>query len=195
MYKRLLKTDWFRVATVVVILGLVIEVILLIKQNRELREMLSNRIDPYAQTLKAGDHVGACSFTSIDGTVSKLEFSGLPKRWLLFVMSTSCSHCEHDLPYWNHIAQENMENNCRILGVSIDGTDETRKYRNASVTQFDLVVDADKHFESEYKISGVPQTILISGDGVVEHVWLGELSMNTVQEIQNSLKSPAGSIN
>jgi peroxiredoxin len=190
-----LKTDWFKIITVVVILGLVAEVVLLIKQNRELQQSLRDRIDPYAQSLKPGDRVAPCSFTGLDGSARDLRFSGTPKRQLLFVMSTSCSHCEHDLPFWNHIAEENTENSCGILGVSIDGMEETKKYRAAADIKFDLVVTGDKHFETDNKISGVPQTILLGEDGVVKRIWLGELNMTMAQEIQNELKTPKSSTN
>ena len=45
--------------------------------------------------------------------------------------------------------------------------------------------EKDTSFYRKYRISVVPETILINGNGVVEKVWLGELNQSQIIEITN----------
>jgi thiol-disulfide isomerase/thioredoxin len=165
--------------------------VLLAYQNRELKHKLStstsmSEIEP----LKPGDKAEPFLMTTLDGATKEFAYTNPARKYLLFVLSTTCPHCEKTLPVWKSIAQKNNDN-CDIIGISIHSLDETKKYIGSKDVGFYVVsAMSDTSFNRKYKISGVPETILVSGDGVVEKAWIGELTYGQVKEIDNLMGAP-----
>ena len=166
------------------LLGLLtIEVVLLIKQNNELRAALGGQaaIDP----LKSGEEVEPIKIRTLDGNFSELNYKDPSREYLLFILSTTCPHCESNLPIWGKINAGKKNANCDVLGVSIHGLEDTKQYAASKNVPFYLVsVAEDTSFHRKYKIAGVPETILITGTGRVKKAWFGELSSEQASEIQ-----------
>jgi len=145
-------------------------------QNRKLKTILSTAT-PQGQleTLQPGERVQPAKLQTLDGSTAELRCDDLHKKYLLFVLSTTCPHCEKNLAIWRSIAEKSREDNLTIIGVSIHNLDQTTKYVTEKKPNFYIVV-ADTGFARRYKIVGVPETILIDGKATVERIWLGELT-------------------
>ena len=167
------------------ILFLTAEVILLTYQNRELKQELKNLVAATQpmESLKPGERVEPFNVKTLDGGLSEVRYADPAKKYLLLVLSTTCPHCAKTLPVWDVIAR-NRPNNADVLGISVHDVDHTKKYVEESKINF-YVVSVDTSFYRKYKISGVPETILVSGDGTVEKSWIGELTADQSTEIQN----------
>jgi peroxiredoxin len=176
------KIDWIQLASFALIVLLTVETGLLIRENKKLKATLA-QLAP--APLNPGERVEPFKIESLDGIVSDFTYSDPHKKYLLFVFSTSCSHCENTIVYWQHIAAINTDGRCSILGVSLDTPEETKKYAAAKKLTFSVVADADTNFERKYKLAGVPSTILVRGDGVVERSWYGELSAAQSDDIEH----------
>lgn len=185
------KTDWIQLASLVLIVALMVEVILLIRENKQLKTTLA-QLQPVQ--LKPGERAEPFRIESLDGTPGEFTYSP-GKKYLLFIFSTSCSHCENTLVYWQHIAANNNGRRCNIVGVSLDKPGETKKYTLEKNLTFSVVADADSNFGRKYKISGVPTTILVGGDGVVERSWYGELSATQSDDIEHLMNAQSVSTN
>lgn len=182
------KTNWLQIISVIMIAFLILEVVLLMKQNRDLRAQISPFTNPeMMEPLKSGDHVGPIKVQSLSGVASELSYTDPNKKYLLFVLSTTCPHCEKTLPLWQMIAQNAKPEMCSVLGISIHPFEETKKYVEQNQPNFNVVVVSDTSFKRAYKINGVPQTILLDGNGVVEKAWMGELTTEQINEIQKLL--------
>ena len=180
------KRNWIQLLSFFVIIGLTFEVVLLTLQNRDLKNALSamttvGQVEP----LKPGERVEAVKVQTFDGNTTELKYDDPAKKYLLFVLSTTCPHCEKTLVNWQAITETNKEGKCYIIGVSLHNLDETRDYVTAKKIGFYIVsAAADTSFNRRYKISGVPETILVKSDGSVEKVWIGELTEDQTKEIQ-----------
>ncbi len=141
------------------------------------------------EPLKPGDTVEAFTVNTLDGATRQITYTDPTKKYLLFVLSTTCPHCANTLPVWKSIAQANHDN-CDVIGVSLHNVDETRKYFETKDVGFYITsVAGDTSFSRKYKISGIPETILIKGNGVVEKAWVGELTQEQTTEIQSLISA------
>jgi peroxiredoxin len=84
---------------------------------------------------------------------------------------------------WKDIASAANET-VSIFGISINNFEQTKEYASTKDIGFYLVSVADTSFGRKYKISGVPETILIEGNSTVEKVWIGELSKESLDDIK-----------
>ncbi len=183
------KTNWTQLLSFLIIIFLGIEDVLLIFQNRELKAALKGMTTEPVEPLKHGERIESVKLQTLDGNSVELNYNNSDKKYLLFVLSTSCPHCEKTLPVWQSIASKKMDN-CNIIGIVMQNLDETKKYVTTRNVNFVTVsAEADTSFSRKYKIGGVPETILINSDGTVEKSWVGELSGEQEKEIETLLGS------
>jgi peroxiredoxin len=181
------KTNLKSILGIAMILALMVDVVLLTLQNRELKSTIKSlsAASQVMEPLKPGDRVEPFKVQTLDGSMTTVAYFDPNRKYLLFVLSTTCPHCEKTLPAWKAMAK-NSGNTCDVLGISIHSLDDTKKFVASKDVGF-VTVSAkdDTSFSRKYKISGVPETILIDGNGVVEKAWIGELSSDQTAEIQN----------
>lgn len=180
------KVNWAQFISYFLIVFLSIVSILLIFQNRDLKRTLSITTSlGLGEPLKPGERVESFRVQTLDGSTTVVNYDDPTRKHLLFVLSTTCPHCERTLPAWQSIVK-NKSDNCDILGVSIHNLDDTKKFLTSKDVGFYTVsVMNDTSFNRKYKISGVPETILINNNGIVEKTWVGELSDDQATEIKN----------
>jgi len=185
------KKNWTLAVSYALVVFLAMDVVLLTLQNRELKLMLK-AMTPIAQVepLKPGEKASPIAVQTLDGKIDELSYSNPAKKYLLFVLSTTCPHCEKTLTNWKRITERNAAGNCDIIGVSLHNLIETRKYLATKDVGFYTVSAAsDTGFSRKYRIIGVPETILIKGGGSVEKVWVGELTEDQTNEIQELISA------
>ena len=184
--KRTLLT---RLGGIIAVGLLVLLVILLGLQNRELKSRiaaLSQQRVP--ETLSPGDHVVSAEFRALEGGKELVQFDRPPSRHTLFVFSTTCPHCLKTLAHWKSLAERKGASNWRILGVSVDNQEATIKYIVENSLNFEVVC-ADTSFTNPNKIFGVPQTITIDEHGMVKNIYAGELTESQVEGIREEMDS------
>lgn len=178
------QVNWLQLSSFVLIGLLTIEIILLGLQNRELKAHLSFTGSGQVEPLKSGDRVPSFRMQTLDGNTNELSYSDPSRKYLFFVLSTTCPHCEKTLPMWESLAK-GASGRFSVLGLCVHNLDETKKYVSSKNVGFYLAsIFADTSFTRKYKIAGFPETILVEGDGTVEKIWLGELSPEQTEEIK-----------
>jgi peroxiredoxin len=178
---------WASTIPYVLILLLCVEVVALMQQNQRLKTQIARGATMGG--LAAGDRIQPISTRTMDGRADRIAFDDAAGRQLLFVLSTTCPHCEKNLAPWREIAEAGR-GRCRVTGVSIHDLETTRHYAGTQVVGFDLVSAADSNFTMSYNIPGVPETILLGPGGVVLKTWLGELTPAQTREIKQMLSTP-----
>jgi peroxiredoxin len=186
MNKTSKKTNWINLIGLLLIIFLGVEDLFLIQQNRHLKESLS---PPPIMLLKPGERVGAFKVQRSDGKIEDVTYADTTKKYMLFVLSTMCPHCHKNLQRWNEFANNNQDNRCRIIGISVNDLERTRSYNDTAGVNFELLTLADTSFARRYKVSAFPETILVDGNGTVEKAWAGELSGEAMNEIRTLLQS------
>ncbi len=67
--------------------------------------------------------------------------------------------------------------------------DDTRQCSTARDVQSYLAsVENDTSFHRKYRMIGVPETTVISGNGIVEGTWLGELNAEQSEQIAQEVQ-------
>lgn len=173
-----------------VIFILAIDVVFLTIQNRKLKSAIQSYTKAAIEPLKSGEKVEPFKVISLNGDTIDFAYTDSEKRYLLFVLSTTCPHCENNLIHWQDLIDGIDNNKVNIFGISISDHDKTLRYVSEKRVGFYTCSIADTNFTKEYKIPGVPETILVSGGGVVEKVWIGELNDEHINEIKNITSTP-----
>jgi peroxiredoxin len=183
-----MKSGAIRLAPYLVIILLIVEVVLLKQQNRELKSVVRAMASEAMEPLRPGDSVQAVGFQTMDGRRGELSYTDPGKKYLLFVLSTSCPHCERNLDLWSELVTFDGNRRCNIVGLRVDELQPTLDYASQKHLPFSLVsVAVDTGFHRNYRISGVPETILVGGNGRVQRTWPGELNSDQTSEIKNMI--------
>jgi predicted transcriptional regulator len=74
-----------------------------------------------------------------------------------------------------------------VRGISVDSSDETKAYFNGEDGIPTLIIPVQT-FKRAYRVREVPQTILLSDQGVVEWVHAGVLSEDEVKELLSKVR-------
>ena len=181
------KTDWTKLIGVVVLVLLTVECAFLIFQNRQLKSVIaamSAGSGERREALKTGDIVDPFAITTLDGKSAELNYPDSTRKYLLFVFSTTCPHCEKNYSRWSAISDSIRGTGCDVIGVSVHSVDQTQTYVKSKAGGFQTVCVTDTSFGRRYKIVGVPETILIRGNRTVEKSWIGELTADNIKEIE-----------
>jgi peroxiredoxin len=159
-------------------------------QNKEMKYVIrSSTALGQVEPLRAGEKIEPIVVNTLSGDPVPINFVDPSRKYLFFILSTACPHCEKTLSAWKTLTKGKPDN-CDVLGISLQNSEETIKYVEKKDVGFVLTsACGDTSFQRKYKISGVPETILVGGNGIVEKSWLGELSADQIGEIQRLLNS------
>src|SRR2546426_8796919 len=133
-----MKSIALRLAPYVVIVLLAIEVVLLMQQNRELKSAVRAMASEAVEPLRPGDSVQTVGFQTMDGKRGELSYTTQRKKYLLFVLSTSCPHCEKNLEPWSNLVAFDSNRRCNIVGLSVDELQSTIDYAGERHLPFSL---------------------------------------------------------
>jgi len=145
-------------------------------ENAALRQQLAE-----LSTIRVGDVVPPIRTSSPGGSRDDIVYDGSRKR-LLFIFSTTCRVCDGQVPAWNRLARELKAQGVASHGVSLDGPEATESYFKGKERDFD-VVTPDESVLRSYRVTAVPQVVLVSGDGSVSWLHTGALTEERVQEL------------
>ena len=119
------KMNWLQLSSVVIIAFLTLEVIFLIMQNRQLRETCAVAS---GGIMKSGEQVQEFGMISLDNQIHPFRYSDHTKKYLFFILSPGCIHCENNLVQWNMIFSDNKNHNIDIFGISLAPAEIAAKY-------------------------------------------------------------------
>ena len=178
-WKNLQRMIWF-----VVILFLAIELVLLSKQNRELKSRLAMLVgNRDFESLKPGDVVPPFKATDLEDKEIEITYDGAATKTLLLTFSTACRACERNLPNWSDIVSKLERSPFQVVGISLNPADVTQKYVLENGVSYPVFVPSDITFVRNYKPFLTPQAILIDVQRRVEQLWTGVLDSQQKEEI------------
>ena len=168
---------------------LIIITFILSRQNQSLKEKISNIISHQTiSKLEEGELVPPLTFETLEGITSKLSFPGSKDSYLLFFLKVDCPHCNNTLGKWVMLTDVLNHEKCSILGLSLSDRVETQKYVRDNNIPFTLGVISDSQIVDNYKISGVPMTLIVNPEGKVKTCILGELTDKNVDDIISEIR-------
>ncbi|HXG06983.1 MAG TPA: redoxin domain-containing protein [Nitrososphaera sp.] len=165
------------------VIVLAIEVVLLMRQNKALKEGRGSAVQ---ETIKEGEMLELSGLTPVtDGGQPDTTLH----RQLIFVFTTRCPFCKETLPLWKYFADSvAQKNSVAVLGISLDPMQETQAYLTEQQIRFPVFIPAEKEaFSNKNKLHSVPQTILRNSGGIVEKVWRGRLTVDQFNEVVQAI--------
>ena len=170
------QLDLFQLFLYAALIGLAVEVIFLVRQNRQSRILVQELNQALASlSLQKGDHVLPFRVIDLRGIPTTISYGRESQKTLLFIFSTECAVCEKNIPFWNYLCENADEKKYRIMGITRNNPFEVQLYVEDQKIKFPVFVSDDLSFWWSYKLFRLPQTILINEQGIVEHVWQGVL--------------------
>lgn len=123
--------------------------------------------------LSVGELVALPQLPSLIGDTVVL---GNSRKYILCgFFSTSCPGCSKDSEFWHSLSEEAAKKNVAFYLIGLD-QDPVRVNRFAKAYGFEnltVLFDPDNHVPDRFKISLVPQYVLLASDGTVLGRWSG----------------------
>jgi peroxiredoxin len=179
------------------ILTLIAVNLLLVKQNFAMRRQLTDRataLSPTAKSLKEGEVVASMVGSDLNGQPYELKYKSNERQRLLLYFSPSCAYCVQQAPLWRDVLNKIDSTRFEVVGMVNDREDKKAVFTHADElgyfkTKTPLpVMFVNNESLARYKLMATPTTLLISGDGNVEHVWVGKWDQAKANEVADALK-------
>lgn len=131
--------------------------------------------------LEVGERVPDLKALRLDSSTGEVSLQG---RKLLLVYSKDCPACQANFHNWKTLEQEIGPG--EVLYISVNPLEETRQYAQARQIEDRTVLFADwRQAREEFKISRIPQTILIQ-DNQVKAIHPGVLSPDLIEQLSRA---------
>ena len=171
---------------VIIVMG--IEIIYLIFQNRALKSIIA---DPtkYFQTMSKDETVPSFTAKDINGNEMSVSYSETEPFTMLLWFGPACSSCENNIAFWKRIYSEFHSENLRFLGMHIGNPSSGREYAAGYGLEFPIICATQRYIVDLYKGHILPQTMLITPEGIIEGIWPGILSEDSKVEIIEALSA------
>lgn len=180
------------VISIVLALGYVVTVARnnrsLVKANQRLTER--NALYSMAQV---GDAVPPFTTTSLNGQAVEVGRNPSTKE-LLFVFSIFCSACETQLPIWEKLAAQIKSKDVNVRAVTLDSIDETKAYFGGKNVNLPIVIAPKEMFSRTYRVSSIPQIMLLDEERVVKWVHTGAMTPDKIRELTSKIGITASDI-
>ncbi len=185
----------FQILLYLVLIAFAFEVVVLARQNKELKKYLSQQQAGQEKDefeIKAGMKVPPMALSTLDNKPFELNYTERNKKTLIYFFSLTCPQCMRNIPQWTQLtASLKDENNVRILGIARGDVEAIKEYAKGYNLCFDVGVSAinDTTMANSYGVKYVPTTMLIDDSARVVYSSVGVLSESTRQEILNNIFS------
>ena len=115
------------------------------------------------------------SLTDLDGkTVQLSSLKG--KVVLLDFWATWCGPCKLSLPHLQKVADDGglAKRGLQVFAVNEkDAKPLVQAFMNDNHFSFPVLLDTDGLMNEEYKIAGIPTTVIVGKDGHIKNAWIG----------------------
>ncbi len=179
----LLKGQLWSIILIVLVVIMGVEILLLVQENRKLRQVLAHSRGPL-RVLSPAEKVPALVGVGLQGEELNLTYPS-PAQTVLFFFSSDCPACEENLDFWKKLYQNHSSGRLRIFGATNSDRAETEEFVEKFQLAFPVIVVSDLSLLDKYKVEAVPQTMLIDTSGTVQKVWPGTLSEYNQKEIES----------
>ncbi|MFO0859273.1 MAG: hypothetical protein U0570_01865 [Phycisphaerales bacterium] len=195
-----LASKAFHFFLMVAVGALTVLVALLLRQNNQLKAQLEMKKRVEAATaapgLAIGEFVEALEITPQGGTGERLAFGpGKPAILVLFV-ARECGYCEKTIPLWTSVLRDTRDSlarakgpGIRIVGIIADPEEGQDLKPIAPEVPTYRVTDGAKTWLR--RVNATPSAVLLSPEGRVEDLWIGEMSGKQADEMRSALLAAA----
>lgn len=123
-----------------------------------------------------GERMPDFKLKRLDGkTVTAGDYKG--KFLFINIWATWCPPCVEEMPSMENLYRAMKGTGFDMLAISIDkgGEDVVRKFVKKHGLTFTILLDPKSRAAKSFKTTGVPETFLVSPEGIIIHHQLGPL--------------------
>ena len=180
------RKDWYSIFLSVISLALAVLVVLLVVQNRDLKQRLGAAAGGAERGgLAAGEMLS--SFTLADASGAPVQVPvGDGRRRLLLVFTSVCPHCAHAMPIWRDLLAGGG-NGAEVVGLQLDAGSASAK--PIDTLPFPVMTPGASPPEFLEKLGGVPCSIVVDGSGKIEKLVYGPPEGQDLAALRDALHS------
>jgi hypothetical protein len=154
--------NWYNIFLHLILVSFAIVIVLLIKKNQGLEAKLS------ADMIKKGDVINNIVAYNLEGNNEEIKLNN-EKETILFIFSTTCPYCVKNIAIWKEMFNDNsIKNKYEIIGIACDSLSKVKDYVIKNSVPYKTFIPVNKDFRKIYKISGVPATVFIKNNKVID---------------------------
>ena len=111
--------------------------------------------------------ISSIIFEDFSGNEIKLnDYYG--KLIIINFWATWCTPCKKEMPSLDNLYQDNKFKNLKIFAVNMEQPNESKTknfFKNLNIKKLEIFFDRNLNFVKEFKLRGVPTTILVNKKG------------------------------
>ena len=101
-----------------------------------------------------------------------------------------CPHCREEFPKLQHVYEELQSEGFEILAVnSGQAKDHVQEIKDTYALTYPLLVDEEAKTAEKYKVSGLPVSYFIDGNGMITEIVVGWIKESQIKDIVKKLKA------
>ncbi len=122
---------------------------------------------------------------SLDGqTISLSDLRGKPV--LINFWASWCPPCREEMPYLQEIYEEWTDKGLVVLAINIGESSSTaEEFIQSYNLSFTVLLDTEQDIAQRYNITGIPTTLFIDKDGIIQDKVIG--AFQSTAQIENRL--------
>jgi hypothetical protein len=180
-FDKLRTANMYQAIIHLVVLGLAVEVFVLARQNRDLKQHSNTQRQV---EIHVGDRVSLAGLNPITSAAAVDSSSDQ----LIYFFTSTCPFCEKNLPAWKEVSKIASDKKIRVIGICLDTPDRVSAYVVHKQINYDVFVPMDyEAYRRENHIVGVPNTVLRLASGRAERLWIGQLRADQIKEIAEAI--------
>lgn len=165
-------------------IGVLIQNVVLMRQNQELR------VSSVPREVEPGNQLNDLAAVTMDGGLAQIVLpASATQRMMVIAMSPGCPHSRASKDNWLGVTERLRGNPAwKVVWVSRDSVQVTRKYceRNGIPLNYVLANPTHRTYE-QLGLEKVPHMIVTRSDGRIEKVWRGRLDSRMLSDVSNYL--------
>ena len=146
--------------------------------------------------VNAEDQIVAPDYSAVTLEGKPVSLSDLNGKVVLInVWATWCEPCREEMPDLQRLQNEFVDDEFVVVGVSIDekgSLENMKKFLQSQNIVYTVWHDPDNKFQYAFRTIGVPESTLISKDGLILHQWKGAfepMSKDTMSRVDSALNN------
>jgi thioredoxin-related protein len=116
-------------------------------------------------------------------SVPDIDWQGNQKTVLL-ALQKGCKFCTESMPFYKTLIEKSKQKGVRLVAVLPNSNEEGVQYLKENGVEIQEVKQAKL---DSIDVRGTPTLILVNDKGEVQNSWIGKLSAQKEQEVQDSL--------
>lgn len=136
-----------------------------------------------AQRVVRGDKMPEVAWPDLEGNLVRVsDFAGRPV--LINTWATWCPPCKKEMPLLDRFYQQYKDQGLVVLAVNgSEEPDTVSMFSQESGFTFPVLLDVTGEAISKLGIVNFPTSILVGRDGTVKYIYIGEITLQTLQDV------------